>query len=510
MTGKKLRTRLWASIALTGLLGLACMDMDSAGFNPSSEEARSYYSDGGYSSDAGSMAGDEQLASEQGEADAGTPDTGDWAWFQLSPDDSTSMATAQLLKTGLDGYHSFPLQSHEVLNYYDPPAALREESALAQRWTTQEGVVIGIDAVRHSGFEGDEAVEAIPDELELLVHVFAPQVPELDRKRWNLHLCVDVSGSMSGDKIGFARQALLKLADAMQEGDRVSLTTFSSAGRQVFASQEFSANEAAIRAAILALGPEGSTNMIAGLRIAYAEALAAYDPATVNRVLLFSDGQANVGDTDIESFAALTRINNQEGIYLSGVGVGYDYAAGRMDALTDAGKGAHVFLPDAAEVEVIFGGMVRKLVEVAADEVAIELQLPGSFALEAFSGEEVSTNPDARVPNIVLAAGDDMTVLARFSSDDPEAFDQDLILTLRYRPLATAEQVVFEQRLSIADLLGDGHALLQRTRLVDRYARWACGENSEEDLDSLRASIASAASDDPGLAEIGSLIDWLR
>jgi len=497
------------------LLGpTACMmeGSDYGGEPYYSQDESSNYGDAGYSpgSDASSSAPDagayyseqEEFTEEQGEVDAGVPDAGEeWAWFQLSPDDSTSMASAQILKSD-SMFHGFPLLPHEVINYYDPPAQLREAGDIPKSWTTQEEMFIAIDAERIVATE-----DGAPERLELMVHTFAPQVPALDRKPWILHLCVDVSGSMSGDKIHFVRDALLRLADAMQAGDKISLATFETQGHVIFETLDFIANEPQIRAALASIEADGSTNMISGLELAYAEAQTAYDPGAVNRVLVFSDGQANVGDTDIETFAALTRINNQEGIYLSGIGVGADYATERMDALTDAGKGAHVFLPNADEVGVIFGEMVRKIVEVAADEVSIEVQLPAAFAIESFSGEEVSTNPQARVPNVVLAAGDDMTILAGFETEDAAAFDGEMILTVRYRPLTTAAQVVFEQRFPIVELLRAPSALMQRTRLVDAYGRWACGQDDDVDTAALRAQIDQQAPNDPGLSEVSAQIE---
>ena len=491
-----------------GLL-TACADMA-----PSYEGGGWYSSAPPSSQDAGSSQGDAAMAADAGpiadaaEADASHDDAGavepERAWFQLSPDDSTSMASAQLIKAGMSSAGG-QILPHEVINYYDPPASLRDVAVLEHQWTTAEGLLVGVDGARLMANE--DGVES----LELLVHLYAPLVPVAERRPWNIHLCVDVSGSMAGDNIAFARESLQLLVDAMQEGDRLSLTTFDDVGKRVFASLDVFNNLPQIRSAIDALHEGGSTNMMAGLEIAYAEAEAHYDPAFVNRVLLFSDGMANVGDTDLEHFASLTRINNNEGIYLSGVGVGLSYAVDTMDALTDAGKGAHVFLPSRAEVQVIFGQMVRKLIEVAADDLSIEVSLPGSFHLQSFSGEEVSTDPNQRVPNVVLAAGDDMTLLARFLTADAAAFDDVIDLTVRYRPLASAEQKLMQQTLSLSDLVQAPGALLERTRLVDQYAVWAGSpERDAEVAADLSQALHAQEDQDPGIEEMACLVDALR
>ena len=526
----------------------------SSGQNNGGYDSGTYYYDSGIYDSGPYSYGDASCApdSTYNSADAATPEPNDagpvedvdageqWAWFQLSTDDSTSMATAQLLKLRNRPW-GFNLHSHEVMNYYDPPESLRSDDGPAMQWSTEEGFVIAVEArpaavetqeqqafdagpgsgtdyemMDACGFpdSGDVDHQApnpespAPDRsgMEMLVHVFAPAIQPAERRPWNLHLCVDVSGSMDGDKINYTRDALRRLLNQMQAGDQLSLTSFESSAHQLFASLDVDANRDFILDKINNLQAGGGTNMIAGLRQAYGNAQSAYDPQMINRVIVFSDGDANVGDTDIAEFSRLTRINNQEGIYLSGVGVGLDYAWERMDALCDAGKGAHVFLPNADEVGVVFGRMLPKLIEVAADQVAIELQLPPGFALEHFSGEEVSTNQQHRVANVVLAAGDDMTLLAKYSSTDPDELQQDMIMTLRYRPLGSAEQQVWTQRIAIQDLMSDaGSALMQRTALVERYANWALGQ-SDEDGALLEMDLRDFYPSDDGLIEMANLV----
>jgi hypothetical protein len=168
-----------------------------------------------------------------------------------------------------------------------------------------------------------------------------------------------------------------------------------------------------------------------------------------------------------------------------------------------------VFLPDPNEVGVIFGQMVRKLVEVTADEVSIEVQLPASFELARFSGEEVSTDPDARVPNVVLAAGDDLTLLSGFVTEHAADFGGELILTVRYRPLSSGEEVVFEQRLPLSSIIGPPAKLMQRTRLVNDYARYAAGRDHDVNPAELHARVTEFDPQDEGLAEIACMIGFI-
>ena len=340
----------------------------------------------------------------------------------------------------------------------------------------------------------------------MLFQLRANRVAHDVRRNWNLFLCVDVSGSMRGEKIEYTRQALMTMLDHLKAGDRLTLVTFDSQAHDVFVDLEFSENRNAIERAFNDLRPGSSTNMIAGLNRVYEYAQNNFDNNMLQRVILFGDGQANVGRTDINAFAELTRINGQEGIYLSGVGVGANYDAQRMDELTDAGKGAHVFLPNAQEVSLIFGDYFPKLVEVAADEIAIEMTLPAGIHLEQFSGEEVSTHREQRLQNIVLAAGDDMTFLAKFLVDDEADLDKPASLRVTLRPLSTGREVVYHLEVdSFREFLGEAGPLFERTRIVNQFGQMAA--SGQRTFDSLIQKIQEYGELDWGLQEILTLTE---
>ena len=473
-------------------------------------------------------------------------------WIQLSTDDSTSMASAQLHKAGSRIY-GHGLKVHEFLNYYDPPVSLfaneqfprakaiddslrfglkadykvleivetseanevdtastedEPTDASAEREDT-DTVIIENDDGNADVAEEEPTLEPAIGSLELLFQMQADPVPHETRRNWNLFLCVDVSGSMGGEKIAFTIEALRQMLSHLKEGDRLTLTTFSSEAQNIFEDLEFSANEDVIRSAFESLSSGGGTNMIAGLRNSYDLAQANFREDMLHRVILFGDGSANVGETDLQSFNRLTRINGQEGIYLSGIGVGTDYAFDRMDALTDAGKGAHIFLPNRQEVDIIFGDYFPKVVEVAADSIAIEATLPAGVRLSGFSGEEVSFNPEQRLQNIVLAAGDDMTFTASFEVTDESALDEPLALKVTLRPLSTGEEVVRKIEVdSIRELIAAPGRLFERTRLIHRYAKSVVDDS--EDKESLRQDLESYPNPDWGIRELISFLSNSR
>lgn len=430
--------------------------------------------------------------------DGGLP-TAETYWLQLSSDDSTSMASAQIAKLTAGETRPLGLHRHEVVNYYDPPPGLFDAEAWPLRATPAPTVQLGMEVVL--GPEG-----ATPRTAELLLHLEAAPVPTESRRPWNLVYCVDVSGSMTGEKIDFVRDGLLRSLEHLRAGDRVSFVTFETKAQAIFEALRWPEDEARIRRDFAAIVPLGSTNMIEGLNVAYRMAGAHQAPDRLTRVLLFGDGLANVGETDVERFRSLTRNGDQEGLYLTAVGVGYDFDWNMMDRLADAGKGASVFLPNAAETAVVFDTHFPKLVEVAEDEVEIELVLPVGLRLVDFSGEETSTDPNARVPSIILAAGDDLTMLARFEITDASALGQPVEVKIGMRPLATNAPITYQASTSFTALAATPGRFFERTRLVDGYGRIVAHTTPAPTAAELRAAIDAYASPDPGLLEIRGLL----
>lgn len=412
----------------------------------------------------------------------------DATWLQLSTDDSTSMASAQLWKQAATARGA--LLAHEFVNYYDPPSELFDAEPWTAHRVVNDTIDLGVETVTTS------------DGFDLFFQMRARPVGD-GRRPWHLVYVIDVSGSMAeAGKMEYAKRSLKLSLEHLRAGDYVTLVTFSDDAKTVFAHREVADGRADILYAFDALEPDASTNMIAGLERGYALAGDYYDPDVLQRVVLYSDGMANVGDTDIEAFESLTRRNDREGIYLTAIGVGASYDRARLDRLSDAGKGASVFLPNADEVDIIAGDYFEKLIEVAADSISIVLHAPPGIQLVGFSGEETSTDPEAPVQDIILAAGDDMTFIARFTVSRAEAMQEPASLDVTLRPLADAEPMTVSIAVDRLDaLLGPGGKLLERTRIIDAFGR--------EARDGLPSTIAEALDSygalDAGLREVRAL-----
>lgn len=180
-----------------------------------------------------------------------------------------------------------------------------------------------------------------------LVHVaiqgYALQSAE--RPRANLVFLIDVSGSMSPqDRLPLVKNALRMLVDELKPEDTVAVVTYAS-GSGVALEPTKIADKAKILAAIDALGAGGSTAGAQGIQDAYRLAESNFDRSAVNRVILATDGDFNVGVTDQSELKGLIERKREKGVFLSILGVGQgNYNDALMQALAQNGNGAAVYV----------------------------------------------------------------------------------------------------------------------------------------------------------------------
>jgi Ca-activated chloride channel family protein len=208
----------------------------------------------------------------------------------------------------------------------------------------------------------------------LRIGVQARRVEGRERKPAHLTFLVDVSGSMDSlDKLSLAQQALEMLVGHLQHGDTVALVTFSDHPREVLpATGVEQANR--IRSAIRGLRIEGSTGLYQGLKTAYAVAAKSLAPKAISRVILLSDGDANVGPTDHSQMLEAIRGHVLEGVTLTTVGFGMgNYQDRVMEQLADKGNGNYVYVNDLDDAHRAFVQQLGGTLEVVAKDVKIQV-----------------------------------------------------------------------------------------------------------------------------------------
>lgn len=182
----------------------------------------------------------------------------------------------------------------------------------------------------------------------------------------NLSLVIDKSGSMNGsNKMDRVKSALLAFASELRPTDTLSITTFDT-GATVLLGATKVGDGTKIRDMINGIRPGGSTNLHAGLILGYKEAEKFYNKNSTNRVILLTDGIANVGVVDIEQIAKESQAYNDKGIDVSTIGVGQDLNRDLLYDLAKSGRGLSHFIGDDEDINKVFKKEAQSLMSPVA------------------------------------------------------------------------------------------------------------------------------------------------
>jgi Ca-activated chloride channel family protein len=196
----------------------------------------------------------------------------------------------------------------------------------------------------------------------------------------NLIFLVDVSGSMGPqDRLPLVRAALHLLTDQLRAQDRVALVSYAN-GTKVVLEATPGDKKDAIHAAIDTLAAGGGTYGEAGIRLAYAQARAGFIAQGINRVLLATDGDLNIGVTNADELKTLVEGERKRGVGLTTLGVGdSNYNEALMKKLADVGDGSYHYLDTLQEAhKVLVNEMTSTLATIAQD---LKLQIEFNPAL---------------------------------------------------------------------------------------------------------------------------------
>jgi Ca-activated chloride channel family protein len=320
------------------------------------------------------------------------------------------------------------------------------------------------------------------------------QVPEEERKDASLTFVIDVSGSMDMDnRLGLVKRSLELLVEQLDRNDSVGIVVYGTNARVVL-DPTAGSDKDAILSAIYNLHPEGATNAEAGIRLGYKMALHAYNPDGINRVILCSDGVANVGNTEASVILDEIRGHVQEGVTMTTIGFGMDnYNDTLMEQLADNGNGFYAYVDDLREAKRLFIDNLTSTLQTIALNAKVQVDfnpdLVRNYRLVGFENRAVADDQfrDNSVDAGEIGAGHSVTALYEVKLNR-EAYGRIATVYLRWEDPDSHAVTELSQDFNTENLTGEftqADLYFQRAVVVAEYAEilknsyWAEGSSLE-------------------------------
>ena len=319
------------------------------------------------------------------------------------------------------------------------------------------------------------------DNVLVRVGVQAAIIDDDDRPAAALTFVVDTSGSMDrDDRLGLVKEALGELVDELDDDDTVAIVTYGDSSAIILEPTR-AEDERTIVDAIDDLRPGGSTNLEAGLRTGYELAEQMFIEGGINRLILASDGVANVGTTDADRLTRDISDRAINGIQLVTVGFGMgNFNDATMEQLADQGDGFYAYVDTRDEAERLFEDeLIATLAPVAIDgriQVEFDADLVDEYRLIGFENRGI-LDRDFRNDEVdagELSSGHTVTALYELDLDrDAGRGDELGEITLRWQDPATGNWIETEIDIEFDDIEERWTDTSLEFQLATTVAAWA-------------------------------------
>lgn len=286
-------------------------------------------------------------------------------------------------------------------------------------------------------------------DAHIVVSLTAPALDEtVPRPAICIIPCIDISGSMAGSKIDFAKRSVLKLIDHLRPTDYCGVVAFESSIYDIARPEQLTnGTKDKIKSAVSKLGPRGGTNFSGGLLRAL-ELIKDLDlpEGTILRVIMFTDGQANEGvAVKTDQLVKLLEANRGR-VTVSAFGYGHGADQALLTAFSTAGKGNYAFIAEPDAALSAFGTELGGLLSTYATDLVIEVApLNGHLITEVVSDvdadEENTGEVTIKIPDILAEEVRHLVLAVKFA-EQKQAFP---------RPVN-----VFDVKLTYATITADG------------------------------------------------------
>jgi Ca-activated chloride channel family protein len=286
--------------------------------------------------------------------------------FSIDVDTAAYANTRRFLLEGGQLPPPNSVRTEELINYFDYDYAVPDGDGAPFSITTEVGPSPWAQGKRlvHIGIQGE-----------------VPEASETPPR--NLVFLLDVSGSMaSDDKLPLVKHGLAALTEQLGSKDRVSIVVYAGAAGAVLPPTRGS-NRQAILAALDRLESGGSTNGAEGIELAYRLAEKHFIKGGINRVLLATDGDFNVGVSDHDALVRLIEQKRKSGVFLSVLGVGTGNLNDHMmEQVADKGNGNYAYIDGMLEARKVLVEEAGSTLDTIAKDVKIQVEFDPELVAE--------------------------------------------------------------------------------------------------------------------------------
>lgn len=308
-------------------------------------------------------------------------------------------------------------------------------------------------------------------------------IPDAARKDATLIFVIDVSGSMSMEnRLELVKRALAMLVEKLHPGDEVGIVVYGSEGRVVLEPTPATTQSTILRA-IQRLDTEGATNAEEGLALGYQMAAQAARADRITRVILCSDGVANVGNTGSDSILhTIRRYSEEQEITLSTIGFGMgNYNDVLMEQLANDGDGAYYYVDTLAEAQRVLVENLTGTLQVIAKDAKVQVDfnpaMVSRYRLLGYENRNVKDDEfrDDQVDGGEVGSGHSVTALyeVKFQSDAAALDEPAATVFVRYQDADNGDVVEVKRSVTRADFqptLDAAPASLRQDAAVAEFA----------------------------------------